>query len=168
MKNLSGYMGQKIELVQPSVWKTYYELKSNSGIIGRIRKTKTFGFELEIEVFNKKWIFYRPSFWRSEVAIRESVNTLPYAKYKGGSFKKFGMVELPKGERIKRIFKTFKNDYEIQDSSGRVLIKLIDKVKYKTAVEIFIEKKSEVIDKYPWIIILAWYISAQRKHAAAG
>jgi hypothetical protein len=166
MKNLSGYYGQKLELIQPSVWKTYYELKGNNEIIGTIRKIKTFGFQLEIAMFNKKWIFYRPSFWRSEVAIRESVNTLPYAKYKGGKFKRHGMIELPRGERIKIALKAFKSDYEVQNSSGQVLVKLVDKVKFKTTVEIFIEKRSEVIDKYPWIIVLAWYISAQRKHAA--
>ncbi len=166
MKNLSYYYGKKLEFIQPSVWKTYYELKSNDEIIGTIKKVKTFGFQLEIAMFNKKWTFYRPSFWRSEVAVKESGYTLPYAKYKGGKFKQHGMIELPRGERIKLMFKAFKKDYEIQDSSGQVFVKLVDKVKFRTNVEIFIEKRSEVIDKYPWIIVLAWYISAQRKHAA--
>ncbi len=166
MKNLSYYYGKQLELIQPSVWKTYYELKSKNEIIGTIKKIKKFGFQLEISMFNKKWIFYRPSFWRSEIAVRESSYTLPYAKYKGGKFSQHGMIELPRGERIKIIFKAFKKDYEIQDSSGQVLIKLVDKVKFRTTVEIFIEKRSELIDKYPWIIVLAWYSSAQRRHGA--
>ncbi len=67
---------------------------------------------------------------------------------------------------MKLEFKAFKKGYELQDSSGQTLIKLIDKVGFRTNVEILIEKKSELIDKYPWVIILAWYISAIRKRAA--
>jgi hypothetical protein len=166
MKNLSYYFKKKLEFIQPSVWKTYYELKNGDEVIGTVKKIKTFGFQLEIDMFNKKWIFYRPSFWRSEIAIREQGYSLPYAKYKGEKFKEHGTIELPKGGRIKIVFKAFKKDYEIQDSSGQVLIKLVDKVKFHTTVEISIMKRSELIDKYPWIIILAWYISALRKHTA--
>lgn len=166
MKILSYYYGKRLEFTQPSVWKTYYELKCDNEIIGTVKKIKTFGFQLEIDMFNKKWIFYRPAFWRSEIAIREAGYTLPYAKYKGGKFKQPGMIELPKGGRVKIVFKAFKKDYTIQDSSGQVLISLVDKVKFRTTVEILIEKRSEIIDRYPWIIILAWYISAIRKHAA--
>ncbi len=167
MKNLSSFYGKQLEFTQPSVWKTYYELKSDNEILGTVKKTKKFGFQLEIDMFNKKWIFYRPSFWRSEIAIRQSGYTLPYAKYNGGKFKQHGMIELPKGGRVKIVFKAFKKDYEIQDSSGQVLVKLADKVKFRTSVDISIIKRSELIDKYPWVIILAWYISALKKHAAA-
>ncbi len=83
MKKLSDYYGKEIILIQPSVWKTYYELKSGNEILGTIKKIKKFGFQMEIALFNTKWIFYRPSFWRSEIAIKKSGYTLPYAKYKG-------------------------------------------------------------------------------------
>ena len=166
MKKLSDYFGKEIILIQPSVWKTYYELKSGDEILGTIKKIKTFGFQMEIALLNKKWIFYRPSFWRSEVAIKESGYTLPYAKYKGAIFKQRGIIELPRGEKMKLEFKAFKKGYELQDSSGQTLIKLIDKVSFRTNVKILIEKKSELIDKCPWVIILAWYISAIRKRAA--
>jgi len=167
MKNLSSFYGKQLEFAQPSVWKTYYELKSENEIIGTVKKIKKFSFQLEINIFDNKWIFYRPSFWRSEIAIRQSGYTLPYAKYKGAKFQQHGTIELPKGGRIKIVFKSFKKDYEIQDSSGQVLVKLTDKVKFRTSVEISVLKRSELIDKYPWIIILAWYISAIRKRAAA-
>ncbi|MEJ2613924.1 MAG: hypothetical protein P8Z35_03110 [Ignavibacteriaceae bacterium] len=167
MKNLSSFYGKPLKFTQPSVWKTYYELKSDNEILGTVKKIKKFGFQLEINIFKNKWIFYRPSFWRSEIAIRQSGYTLPYAKYKGGKFKQHGMIELPKGGRVKIVFKAFKKDYELQDSSGQVLVKLADKVKFRTSVDISIIKRSELIDKYPWVLILAWYISALRKRAAA-
>ncbi len=146
MKNLSSFYGKQLEFAQPSVWKTYYELKSEHEIIGTVKKIKKFSFQLEINIFNNKWIFYRPSFWRSEIAIRQSGYTLPYAKYKGGKFKQHGTIELPKGGRIKIVFKAFKKDYEIQDPSGQVLVKLTDKVKFRTSVEISVMKRSELID----------------------
>ena len=167
MKNLSSFCGKQLEFTQPSVWKTYYELKNGDEIVGTVKKLKKFGFKLEINIFDNKWIFYRSSFWKSEIAIRQSGYTLPYAKYKGGKFTQHGMIKLPKGGRVRIVFKAFKKDYEIQDSSGQVLVRLTDKVKFRTTVEISIMKRSELIDKYPWVIILAWYISAIRKHVAA-
>lgn len=166
MENLSVYFGHKLELIQPSVWKTYFELRSDDEIIGTMKKIKTLGSQMEVSLFNKTWTIYPPSIWRSEIDIKESGKALPFAKYKKERFKSRGIVELPKGARLKIVFKAFKKGYEVQDSSGQVLVKLVDKMKLRTTVEIFIEKRSEMIDKYPWIIMLAWYISEQSKHIA--
>jgi hypothetical protein len=166
MKNLSSFYGKQLVFTQPSVWKTYYELRCDNDVIGTVKKISSFGFRMEINIFKDKWTFYRPSFWRSEIAIRQSGYTLPYAKYKGGKFKQPGTIELPKGGRIKIVFKAFRKDFEIQDSSGQVLIKFVDKAKFRTLIEISVIKRSELVDKYPWMIVMAWYISAVRKHAA--
>jgi hypothetical protein len=37
----------------------------------------------------------------------------------------------------------------------------------KEKAEVHIEKRSEAVDKYPWIIILAYIIAVEQKHQAA-
>ena len=166
MKNLSDYYGQTLIFTQPSFWKRYYVLKCNDEIIATVNSVKMFGLKLEIEMFKNKWTLYRPSVWRSEVAIKESVNTLPFAKYRKEKFKLHGFVELPKGQKLKIAFKFIKKLFEIYNSSDDLLVRFKNKVSFKETIEITIEKKSELIDKYPWVIILACYLSMERKRAA--
>ena len=167
MKNLSDYFGQQLILTQPSVWKRYFELKCNDEIIAVVKNVKKFGFKIEVEMFQKSWTIYRTSIWKSEIAIKETVNSLPFAKYKKVKFKKHGFVELPKGERLTINFKFFKDEFEIRDSKDYLLVQFKGRMKFKETVEIYLEKRSELIDKYPWVIILAWYLNYERKHSAA-
>ena len=166
MKNLSDYHGQTLIFMQPSVWKNYYELKCNDEILAVVNSVKLFGLKLDIELFDNKWTLYRPSIWRSEVAIRETNKTYPIAKYRKEKFKLHGFVELPKGQKLKIAFKLFKNIFEMRSSSDELLVSFKGKVKFKETIEISLEKRSDVIDKYPWVIILACYLSVERKRAA--
>ncbi len=166
MKKFSDYYGQTLIFTQPSVWKRTYIIKCNEEVIANINSVKLFGLKLEVEMFGDKWTIYRPSIWRSEVDIRETNKTYPIAKYRKEKFKLHGFVELPKGQKLKIVFKFIRSIFEIYSSSDELLIKCTGKVKFKETIEIAFEKKSELIDKYPWVIILACYLSLERKRAA--
>jgi hypothetical protein len=166
MKNISDYYGQTLIFTQPSVWKRAYIIKCNDEVIANINSVKLFGLKLEVEMFGDKWTIYRPSIWKSEVAITEANKTYPIAKYRKEKFKLHGFVELPKGEKLKIVFKFLRNIFEIYNSSDELLVKFKSKVKFKETIEIVFEKKSELIGKYPWVIVLACYLSLERKRSA--
>ena len=166
MKNLSELTGQTLILYQPSIWKSYYELKYDDKVIGTVRSPKFFSSRILFKIENKEWEIYSPRFWKSEIAIRELGFQLPYATYKRDTLKLRGTLYLPRGARLKFIFKIFKGGYEIQDESENTLVRCKDKASLKAKTEITIEKASELINKYPWAIILIWYISYKRRQAA--
>ena len=114
-----------------------------------------------------EWGIYFPKFWKSEIAIRESGFQLPYATYKRDSLKTGGTLYLPRGYKLKFVFKIFRGGYRIENESGTSLVCFKDKVSFRSKTEITIEQKSELLDKYPWAIVVIWYISYRRRQAAA-
>jgi hypothetical protein len=166
MKSLSALAGEELTIHQPSVWKSYYELKHGEEVLGTIRTKGFFGRSVIFKMENDEWEIYQPSFWKSEVAIRQSGYELPYATYRRLGFKSKGIVRTYKGEQMVLEFKLFTSGYYIQTISGEKLVTFKDRVSFKEKTILYIEKKSELLDKYPWVIALAWHIMLQRKRAA--
>jgi len=166
MKNLSELASETLVIHQPSVWKSYYELKHDDELLGTINSKGFFGINKTFRMGKDEWEIYRPSFWKSEVAIRQAGYELPYATYQKEKFKFRGTVKCYKGEQMVIDYKIMRGGYSVQTLSGDFLAVFKEKVSIKDKTEIKIEQKSELLDKYPWVIILAWYLSLQRKHAA--
>lgn len=165
MRRLSELAGETLYIHQPSVWKSYYELKHGEEILGTIQPNNFFGKSIIFKAGTDEWEIYRPSFWKSEVAIRQAGYELPYATYKRDGFKLRGTVRLYKGEQMIIEYKLLRGGYNVQTLSGEFLAIFKDKVSIKDNTEVRIEQKSELLDKYPWVIILAWYLSLQRRRA---
>lgn len=169
MKNISELVGKTLTIYQPSVWKNIFELKDDDKILGTIRSPKFFRQDITFKMDNLEWVIYFPKFWKSEIAIREAGFQMPYATYKKDPFKLSGTVYLPRGARLKFIYKIFKGGYRIQDESENILVSFKDKISFKSKTEVTIVKESELINKFPWVIVLIWYISYKRRqHAAHG
>lgn len=166
MKNLSELAGEILVIHQPSVWKSFYELKHGEEVLGTILSKGFFGRTVIFKIDKDEWEIYSPSFWKSEIAIRQTGYELPYAKFKREGFKSGGIVKMYKGEQLKLEYKLFKGGYNIQTLSGEHLVTFKEKVSFKERTQLQIERKSELLDKYPWVIALAWQIMMQRKRAA--
>lgn len=167
IRNLSQLTGQTIKISQPSIWKNEFELKYEDELLGKIRTRNAFSTDLIVELLEGKWEIYSPRFWRSEIAIREKGKENPFATYDKKLFSKEGTVFLPKGQRLKIKFGLIKGKYGVYTISGRCLATIKDKVSLKTSTLIYVETGSEFLDKYPWVVILAWYMTRKRKQAAA-
>ncbi|MBS3945786.1 MAG: hypothetical protein KGZ42_09835 [Melioribacter sp.] len=166
-KKLSDYMGRTLLLTQLKFLKRDYELKCEEEIIASINYPKWYGSDFEIAWGNKKWFVYRPSFWKNAIEIKEASKQLPFASYKKKGFKSGGIVSLPMGEELKIFFKFFKGSYGIQNSAEECLVLIKDKFSWNDRTEFYIQKRSELLDKYPWMILLAWYVSSQQRSGGA-
>jgi len=166
MKSLSDLAGEILFIRQPSIWKGNFELIHNEEVLGTIRAKGILGLKVIFKMGNNEWEIYNPSIWKSEIAIRQAGYELPYATFKRKGFKSGGIVKMYKGEQLKLEYKLFKGGYSIQTLSGEHLVTYKEKVSFKERTELHIERKSELLDKYPWVIVLAWHIMMQRKRAA--
>lgn len=166
-KKLSDYIGNTLLLTQPKFLKREYLLKCGEEIIATVNHPKWYLSDFEVVWNKKKWFVYRPSIWRSAVEIKELDKELPIASYQKIRFKMEGIVNLPMGQQLKIFFKLFRGTYEIQNISGECLVLVKDKFSWKDVTEFHIQGRSELLDKYPWVILLAWYLSSQRKHSSA-
>ena len=170
MKTLSDYIGQTLKFVEPAMLKQICELRVGDETIAKIRSPKLFSSLMVVEGSFGNWEIYRPNFWKSLVAIRESGYELPIATYEGKFFSGKGTVNLPQGERLYVVFHAFKKFYEIQNSYGERIVLFTPRFSWGgEKTDIVIEKRSTLLDKYPWVIMLVRYLALQRKrsHAAA-
>jgi hypothetical protein len=168
MKLLSEYAGQRIFFEQPSFWKRYHELKVNDEVIATIEQKGYFvKTRWLVTIDGKTWEMYRKSRWRSSMCIRESGFEIPLAETLREGFRGRWLLKLPKGERLKILPHLFKYFCEIKNETGDRLIMIKSKRTYKDKADVLIEKKSDIIDKYPWIVVLAHIVMIQIKRRAS-
>jgi hypothetical protein len=163
MKTFSEYFGKTLLFVQPSIWKRSFELRDDHQVIGTLTYPKFFSVKAEANIFDTKWEFYEPKWWKNLIEIREAGRELPIASLKPSTFKKKERLELPHGESVFLCSNFFSTNFEIQDRYEHRLVLFKNKFGLKTKIEIQIEKRSEILDKYPWILLLVVYAELNRK-----
>ena len=78
-------------------------------------------------------------------------------------------MELPRGIRAHIKFGVFKKQAEIYLGENDLVATILSRFSFKERSEVIIEKRSEVIDEHPWIVMLAFYLAQLRKrNSAAG
>jgi hypothetical protein len=93
---------------------------------------------------------------------------MPIADFTTDRFKSKGTLSLPRGEKLKIVPHIFKGYCEINNEHEECLAKIIPKkISFTDKAEVIIEKKDELLDKYPWIIIMAYIIITEQRRRAA-
>ena len=166
MKAFSEYIGKEIKFVQPSFLKRVHELRAEEEVIGTMQQKGFFGMTWYVTMLGKNFEIYRPSFWRSEVSIREAGYEMPFATFKRDGLRSRGTVALPMGTNFKIVPHLFKKFCEITNEQDEVFVRIKMKIAIGDKAEVTIEKKSEVIDKYPWIVMLAYIVAIEQSRRA--
>jgi len=162
MKTLSDYFGRTLLLVQPSIMKRLFELRDGNEIIGTLTYPKFFSVAGQANILDTKWEFYEPNWWKQLIQIRETGKELPIASYKPPAFKRKGKLDLPHGDSVFLVPSFFRSTLEILDKYDARLVLLKRKMNIKTTYEIQFEKRSEVLDKHPWILLLIVYVEINK------
>jgi len=165
MKELSEYLNQPLHLKQVSFFKRFYELKTSEEIIGSMQIRGFFGNSAEVSFANKKWEIYKPSIWKRGWYVREAGYETPFANYERKFFRKASFVSLPVGEKVQIVFPAFRSKIEIQTENGTCLIRMTHKFSWTDSTEVTVTEKSQTINKYPWLIMLAKLDAIERKQS---
>ncbi len=166
-KTISEREGEKIFFIQPSFFKRYYELKSNEELLATLQQKGFFGMTWNVSIGNKNWEIYKPSIWRTGYAVRPAGYDMPIAEFKRDGLRDRGTVQLQRGERIKIIPHLFKGFTEITSEGEEQFVRIKSKTSLRDKAEVFITKKSEIIDNNPWLVVLAYIISIEQRHRAS-
>lgn len=157
MIKLSEYIGKNLLFRQKSFWRREFEFLSDNEIIGEMKYPKFLSERAECKFGNEKFIFKRPHIFSNEVEIRKQGYELPIAKMDSNFFATKGILDLPRGKKIKIKFGLLNNQSNIYYGENDLLATLHYKISLKEKCDVVIEKRSEILDDYPWIIILAFY-----------
>lgn len=167
MKPISEYAGEKLLFTQPSAFKRIHELRINDTLLATMQQKGFFGMRWDVSIQNKNWEIYKPSIWRTIMEIREAGYEMPFASFTKERFKARGVVSLSKGEIIKIEPHLFKGFCEIKNAQDECLARIKPKTSLKDKAEVTIEKRSGLLDQYPWIIMMAYIITIEQRHQAA-
>ena len=169
MRNILDYMGNELLIFQKSIWKRDFELRSGEELIARLFYPKFFSDLTELSVWEETYEFYRPKFFSRDVDIRKKGYQNPFANFKNNFWGSKGVLELPRGIRLTMKFGFFRKQAEIYIGESDLLIAILGRFSLKERSEIIFNKRSEIIDEHPWIIMLAFYLAQLRKrNSAAG
>lgn len=167
MNPLTNYIGQTLTFNQPKITKREFELTSPNEILAKLIFPKIFSNSAVVEGFEGKWEIKQPSIWRSEFGVYKYGYQNPFAKYVSNFWKTKGTIELPKGARLHCKSGKLKRPFEVYSTSDDLLMVYVNKFSLKGRTTVMIEQRSELIDKYPWIIMLGWYIVLQNRRGRA-
>ena len=162
MKTLSDYFGKTLLFIQPSLWKRSFELRDGSQVIGTLNYPKFFNVRAEAKIFDAKCEFIEPKWWKNLIEVHEQGRELPLASYKPALLKSKETLKLPSGESVILSSNLLSTSIEILDHYSSRLVTLKRKMNMKTTYEIQIEKRSDVLDKYPWILLLIIYVEINK------
>jgi hypothetical protein len=167
MDLLSNLVGESLTFNQPSLMKREFELVSPKDVLARMYFPKLFSNSVVVEGFDEKWEIKQPSIWRREYGVYKYGYQMPFAKYVSNFWRTKGIIELPKGARLHCESGKIKRPFEIYSSTNELLIFYANKFSLKGRTIVTIEKSSELIAKYPWIIMLGWYVVLQNRRGRA-
>lgn len=165
MKTLFQHTTDQREIVQPSVWKREYELRTADTILCTMKFPKWYSTSATIEGFGETVELQKPSIWKWSFEIRKEHNQLAFAKFIPEKWGRGGTFELPGGERIEYRTNFWKGIHEIYSQQKIKIVSFKRQSIFKTSLSVTIEHESAILEKYPWIIMAVYYqMLQQRQH----
>ncbi|MEO8232321.1 MAG: hypothetical protein ABI638_08555 [Ignavibacteriota bacterium] len=168
MFQLSNFIGEELILIQLSFRKREYELRRGDEILAKMYFPKLFSTIAIVELLEEKYEIIRPSIWKKEIAIKKFGYDLIFASASTNLFRTKGKIDLQNGCVINLKLGKFNKSCQVFDESNELLILFRNKFSFKDKNIVTVEKKSELIDKNPWIVMMVWYLILQsRRNSAA-
>lgn len=164
MKYLSGYLGEKLYITQPNIFKREYIFASSNEMIAKMYFPRLFSTTAIVEGFKEIYEIKKLNWWGIDLGIFQQGYEMPFAKYiKNNFWGTVGKIELPKGEALILKASTFRKSSKLYSLSDQLLISFNFKISFKEKISVAIENKSELVDQYPWVVMLAWYKLLQQR-----
>ena len=162
MKPLSTYIGEDLILIQPSLFKREYEFRSSNELLARMYFPSLFSLTAVVEGFEEKYEIIKPSFWKTDIAIRKYGYDMTFASLKTNFFRTKGTIDLQNGKKLNLKFGVFKKSCEVFSEAEELLIMFQNKLSLKEKNIVTIQKSSALIDENPWVVMMVWYQVIQR------
>jgi hypothetical protein len=162
MKPLSNYIGEDLILIQPSLFKREYEFRSSNELLASMYFPSLFSFTAVVEGFEEKYEIIKPSFWKTDIAIRKYGFDMTFASLTTNFFRTKGSIDLQNGKKLNLKFGAFKKSCQVFSESEELLIMFQNRFSFKQQNIVTIQKTSALIDENPWVVMMVWYQVIQR------
>lgn len=171
MIRLQSYAGAPLSVLQPSIWKQTYELRSGEQVLATMTFTKFLGSEVRMECDQGSWIISQSGIWRPKVIVREAENGITVAEIPVHFLKQEFTFNLRDRSyetvTLRRNF--WASTFTMTGRAGRELLSLKQKFFSFTTATITVGPRAKEYDELPWLMFLLWYFwqSTNRSKAHA-
>ena len=163
MNALSKYSGEDLILIQPSLFKREYEFRSSNELLARMYFPSLFSLTAVVEGFEEKYEIIKPSFWKTDIAIRKYGYDMTFASLTTNFFRTKGSIDLQNGKKLKLKFGAFRKSCQVFSEMDELLLLFQNKLSFKEKNIVTIQKSSSLIDENPWIVMMIWYLILQNR-----
>jgi len=168
MRLLSSYIGEDLILLQPSFFRREYEFRSSNELLAKMYFPKFFSLTAVIEGFEEKYEVIRPSFWKSEIAIRKFGYDMTFASLTTNFFRTKGSIDFQNGKKLNIKFGAFRKSCQVFSEVDELLLMFQNKLSIKEKNVVKIQKTSSLIDENPWVVMMIWYLILENRRNGAG
>jgi hypothetical protein len=168
MTPLSKYIGEDLILIQPSFFKREYEFRSSDQLLAKMYFPKFFSLTAVVEGFEEKYEIIRPSFWKSEIAIRKFGYDLTFASLTTNFFRTKGSIDFQNGKKLNLKLGAFKKSCQVFSETDELLLLFQNKLSFKEKNTVTIQKSSSIVDENPWVVMMIWYLILENRKNDAG
>lgn len=159
MRKIAELVGQKLEWVQPGVFKMHYELRADDELAATLRFRSSFGSFATGESADGCWTFKRIGFWQTRVTIRACGDDVDIATFKNNTWSGGGTLELSDGRKFLATTNFWQTNLEFQEESGSTLIKFKTGGLLHPSATVHVEPNTVSLPELPWVVILGWYLT---------
>ena len=131
MTPLSKYIGEDLILIQPSFWKREYEFRSSNEMLAKMYFPKFFSLTAVVEGFEEKYEIFRPSIWKTDIAIRKYGYDMSFASLTTNFFRTKGIIDLQNGKKLNLKFGIFKKSCQVFSEIDELFLLFQNKIFFK-------------------------------------
>lgn len=159
MGRIAELIGRELKWVQPTAFKTQYELRSEGELVAVLHISGLFRDQAAAECADGCWTFERVGFWRNKVRVRARDSEADDALFKmsrwgDGS----GVLQLSDGRKLSATTNFWRTEYQFRSEAGEPLLRLSGGGVLRQSAEVEVHARAAGLPELPWLVMLGLFL----------
>lgn len=172
MRKIASVIDHELTWVQPSAFKSHYELRFGDELIGTLRFPKFLSSLAEAETADGRWTFQRVGFWKKRTVVRASSAAADLAVYVPNVWRGGGTLEVEGGSKYMLEVSRWRSTVEFKTETGESLIHMKNRGVFRHSASVQMYRKALQTPELSWMVPLGLYLFVMMQrdtaaHAAA-
>jgi len=168
MRRIASVIDHELTWVQPSAFKSEFELRFGDELLGTLHFPKFLSSRAEAETADGRWTFERAGFWKRRTVIRTSEAETDLAVYVPNVWKGGGTLQVEGGSKFIAEVSRWRGTLEFKTERGETLVHIKNRGVFRHSASVQMYRRALPIAELPWMVPLGLYlfIMLQREAAA--
>jgi hypothetical protein len=173
MRKIASVIDQELTWIQPTAFKSEFELRFGDELVGTLRFPKFLSSRAETETADGRWTFQRVGFWKRRTVVRASGAATDLAVYTHNVWKGGGTLELQAGGKFMVEVSLWKGTLEFKTETGETLVHIKNRGVFRHSATVQMYRRALRVAELPWMAPLGLYLFVMMQrdaaaHAASG